>query len=231
MGTAGLEKLEVDTAASHSILTHEAYKRLKNMPYGNIPNMRPETRKIELADGSSSNKELGSVSIRCQAGNSDSRKLDFYVMKAQGNLLGRHAIEMLWPEMFRGFRAAVASTPTVKKVRNVTEVPEVKVPVKKINPVIKVKECSNTVSVGVCAIPEKALSGSSDGSSSVHARESSDDTGNTTALSEKLKPELPEMRTLTPLPEGTLTKDVSETGCEQICDLCPEVFNEEKGEF
>ena len=46
-------------------------------------------------------------------------------MKAPGNLLGRYAIEMLWPEMFKGFRAAVASTPTMKKVRNVTEVPEV----------------------------------------------------------------------------------------------------------
>ena len=102
--------------------------------------------------------------------------------------------------MFKGLRA-VTSTPTVKKVRNVTEVPEVVsksavqersmapiplkrtifkyqgatkervvpaprqrttsqykcapviVPVEKINPVIKVKECSNTVSVGVCANP------------------------------------------------------------------------------
>ena len=124
MGTAGLEKFEVDTAASHSILTHEAYDRLKNMPCGNIPDLRPETRTIQLADGSSSNKDMGSVSIRCQAGNSDSKKLDFYVMKAPGNLLGRYAIEMLWPEVFKGLRA-VASTPTVKKIRNVTEVPDV----------------------------------------------------------------------------------------------------------
>ena len=34
------------------------------------------------------------------------------------------------------------------------------------------------------------------GGSSVRARETSDNTGNTTALSEKLKPELTEMRTL-----------------------------------
>ena len=45
---------KVDTAASHSILTHEAYDRLKNMPFGNIPDLRPETRTIQLADGSSS---------------------------------------------------------------------------------------------------------------------------------------------------------------------------------
>ena len=65
MGTAGLEKFEVDTAASHSILTYEAYERLKNMPCGNIPDLRPETRTIQLANGSSSNKDMGSVSIRC----------------------------------------------------------------------------------------------------------------------------------------------------------------------
>ena len=65
MGTAGLEKFEVDTAASHSILTYEAYERLKNMPCGNIPDLRPETRAIQLTDGSSSNKDMGSVSIRC----------------------------------------------------------------------------------------------------------------------------------------------------------------------
>ena len=45
--------------------------------------------------------------------------------------------------------------------------------------------------------PVRALSSSSyEGGSSVRARETSDNTGNTTALSEKLKPELAEMRTL-----------------------------------
>ena len=66
------------------------------MPYGDIPNLRPETSNITLADGSSSNKKiLGSVSIRCKAINSDSKMLDFYVMEAPGNLLGWYAIEML----------------------------------------------------------------------------------------------------------------------------------------
>ena len=39
------------------------------------------------------------------------------------------------------------------------------------------------------------------------------------------------MRTLPPLPEGELTEAVSKARCKQICDLYPEVFNEEKGEF
>ena len=65
MGGAGVEQFEVDTAASHSILTYEAYNRLKNMPYGDIPELRPETRTVKLADGSVSRKKMGSVSIRC----------------------------------------------------------------------------------------------------------------------------------------------------------------------
>merc|ERR1711888_172820 len=83
---------------------------------------------------------------------------------------------------------------------------------------------------GVRASPEQPLSGGSS-SSSMRACESSDDTGNTTALSEELKPQLPEMRTLPPLPEGKLTKAVSKARCKQICDLYPEVFNEQKREF
>ena len=86
------------------------------MPYGDIPNLRPETSNIRLVDGSSSNKILGSVSIRCKAINSDSRKLDFYVMKTQGNLLGRYAIEMLWPKLFTGIKA-VTGRSAVKKLK------------------------------------------------------------------------------------------------------------------
>ena len=255
--------------------------RLKNKRNRSIPDMTPDTRKVQLADGSTSNRILGSVSIRCKADNSDSKMLDFYVMDAPVNLLSRYAIEMLWPKLFTGIRAVVCRS-AVKKVKNVTEVPEVvnktkiqgrsmapthikstifkyhgdtkkiheervvpvpkrgatsqykcapvKVPVKKINPVIKVKNCSDTVSRGVRASPEQELSGGCS-SSSVRACESSDETGNTTALSEKLTPELPEMRTLHPLPEGKLTKAVSKARCRQICDLYPEVFNEQKGEF
>ena len=83
MGTAGLVEFQLDTVASHSILTYEAYERLRNMPYGDIPNLRPETSKIRLVDGSSSNMKIwGSVSIRCEARNSGSKMLDFYAMDA-----------------------------------------------------------------------------------------------------------------------------------------------------
>ena len=92
--------------------------KLRSMQYRGILDMTPETRKSQLADGSTSNRILGSVSIRCKAGNSDSKVLDFYVMDAPVNLLSRYAIEGLWPKMFPKFRK-VASNSTV------TEVPEV----------------------------------------------------------------------------------------------------------
>ena len=94
----------------------------------------------------------------------------------------------------------------------------IKAPVKKLNPVNRVKNRSNTVSVP-CAGYKQAVGGSSsnDGGGS-----STSDvvTGNTAALTEELKPQQPEIKTLPTLQEGALIKD----------DVCPEVFNEEKGE-
>ena len=100
MGTAGPMEFEMDTAASHSILSYASYMKLRNNSEGDIPRLKSESRNIRLADGTSSCKRLSSVSIRCKADNSDSKVLDFYVMNAPGNLLGRYAIEELWPKLF-----------------------------------------------------------------------------------------------------------------------------------
>merc|ERR1712239_103309 len=78
VGGAGIEQFEVDTAASHSILTCESYDRLRSMRNGEIPELKPETKTIDLADGSMSKKRMGSVSIYCGAGNSGRQKLDFF---------------------------------------------------------------------------------------------------------------------------------------------------------
>ena len=50
----------------------------------------------------------------------------------------------------------------------------------------------------------------------------------TTALSDTT---LPQKRTLPPMPKGEMTKPMAKARCKQICDLYPEVFNIEKGEF
>ena len=83
------------TPASHSILTCETYDRLRSLPDGDNPELRSETRTVRLADGSISRKQMGSVSIDVQAGNTGIEKIDFYVMEAPCNLLSRYAIEKL----------------------------------------------------------------------------------------------------------------------------------------
>ena len=100
VGGAGTEQFEVDTAAFHNILTCKSYDRLRSMRKGEIPELKPETSIIKLADGSMSDRRMGSVSMYCKAENSGRQKLDFFVMKATNNLLGRYAIEKLWPQIF-----------------------------------------------------------------------------------------------------------------------------------
>ena len=51
VGGVHIVKFEVDTAASHSILTCDTYNRLRNAPCGNIPELKTETRTLRLADG------------------------------------------------------------------------------------------------------------------------------------------------------------------------------------
>ena len=53
----------------------------------------------------------------------------------------------------------------------------------------------------------------------------------TTAAASQSDATLPEKRTLPPLPRGEITKPVAKARCKQICDLYPEVFDDEKGEF
>ena len=89
MDSAGPMEFEMDTAASHSILSYASYMKLRSNSKRGIPRLNSEFRDIKLADGTSSSKRLSSVSIRCKAENSDSKVLDFYVIEAPGNFLGR----------------------------------------------------------------------------------------------------------------------------------------------
>ena len=92
-------EFEIDTGASHNILSYASYMKLRRNSRRSIPWLKSEFREIKLADGTSSSKRLSSMSLRCKAENSDSKMLDFYIIEAPGNLLGRYAIEKLWPEL------------------------------------------------------------------------------------------------------------------------------------
>ena len=201
VGEAGIEMFECDTAASHNILVRAVYDKLRNKQPKRIPELVQEKQQIQLADGTISKKVVGSVSIKVQAGNSGVTRLDFFVMNSPNNLLGRLALEKLWPEQYRALREAT-EVPFTR--RNVKEVPaKSKVPV--------------------------IVSNMDGGSRGVKETRPPKYPG--TRTSELDEPALPDRRYIPPLPKGEFTKEMGEAYGKLICETYPEVFNNEKGEF
>ena len=119
VGEAGKEIFECDTATSHNILKRVVYDKLRNKHPEGIPELVQEKQQIQLADGTISKKMVGSVSIKVQASNSMVTRLDFFVMNSPNNLLGRLALEKLWPQQYNALKQ-IAEVPfpmnNVKKV-------------------------------------------------------------------------------------------------------------------
>merc|ERR1711888_13362 len=119
VGEAGIQQFECDTAASHNILQRTVYNKLRNRHPDGIPELIEERQRIQMADGSFSKKEVGSVTINVKASNSDVNRLDFFVMDSPNNLLRRLALEKLWPQQYNALKE-VAEVPfpprDVKKV-------------------------------------------------------------------------------------------------------------------
>ncbi len=61
---------------------------------------------IRVADGSSSNKSSGVVQIKVNKADCEPVLLSFFVISGPNCLLGRHALEQLWPAEYRALRAA-----------------------------------------------------------------------------------------------------------------------------
>ena len=100
VGEAGREVFECDSAASHNVLKRAVYEKLRNRHPRGIPELVQEKQQIQLADGTISKRVIGSVSIKVQASNSEVTRLDFFVMDSPNNLLGRLALEKLWPQQY-----------------------------------------------------------------------------------------------------------------------------------
>ena len=116
---AGSEKFECDTAASHNIMSQAVYSKLRNRCPSRIPRLKHEKLAIRLADGSVSTKQCGTINIPVQGSNTEVTKLDFFIMDGPNNLLGRLALENMWPTQYRA-------------LREITEVPYTEVPVQKV---------------------------------------------------------------------------------------------------
>ena len=86
--------------------------RLRRKGPSKIPQIKQENLAIRLADGSISGKRCGSLRVDVQATNSRVVKLDFFVIQGPNNLLGRHALESMWPSQFNALRE-IAEVPNV----------------------------------------------------------------------------------------------------------------------
>ena len=71
-----------------------------------IPEMRAEKLTIRLADGTISRKACGSIRVAVKSKTSGAT-LDFFVMRGPNNLLGRLALEQLWPTQYDALKKAV----------------------------------------------------------------------------------------------------------------------------
>ena len=105
-------RFECDTAASHSIISEDMYNGLRKQKW-RVPSMMQEKLVVRLADGTVSSKACGSVRLKVRARNSGEVTLDFFVMDGPNNLLGRYALEKLWPNQFKALRQVATVSATV----------------------------------------------------------------------------------------------------------------------
>ena len=102
-------QFECDTAASHSLMSVKLYKRLHEEPWCQIPKAVTENVAMKLADGTISKKSCGVIKLSVKARNTPTVELSFFVVSGPNNLLGRFAIETLWPKQYKALRNIVNS--------------------------------------------------------------------------------------------------------------------------
>ena len=103
-------KFEVDTAASHNVISLDNYNKLqscllKRKRQGLKP--FPQGVKIRLADGSLASQKCQVVQIRLSRNLrhfKDYVTVTFLVVKGPNNLIGRFSIEKLWPHEFNALK-------------------------------------------------------------------------------------------------------------------------------
>ena len=78
-----------------------------------MPEVKQENVAIRLADGSISAKNCGSISLTVQARNTPTIELNFFVLAGPNNLLGRFALEKLWPIQYKALREVTSLGPPV----------------------------------------------------------------------------------------------------------------------
>ena len=217
-------KFECDTAASHNVISAELYQKLRQQSNYKIPSIKQEKVAIRLADGTISGKACGSVTLTVQARNTPTVELNFFVLAGPNNLLGRLALEKLWPVQYRALRdvASLGSPVTAASV-DLVKKKSVKVGVVESQQKCTKQELgarlSDSEQSGVTLPPTHPITPPPD----------------TPALpvepSGKERSELPEKRELPPFPTGDMSQAEGEAFARIICGTYPEVFDKKKGRF
>ena len=106
-------QLECDTAASHSVLSLKVFQVLQSKLKKKLA-VVPERVVIRLADGTQSQKSCMSATISVRRNLHSGRMstpvtLSFFVIDGPNSLLGRLALERLWPEQYKALRDITAS--------------------------------------------------------------------------------------------------------------------------
>ena len=96
---------EIDTAASHSLLSRSIFDRLQRdlAVRGRKPlQTQKQQVSIKLADGTTTAKHVGTVQMHI-AKTVNCKKpilVTFFILDGPNNLLGRHSIQRLWPDVY-----------------------------------------------------------------------------------------------------------------------------------
>ena len=106
----GIIPFEVDSGASHNILSLKEFNRLQNeLKKRGMPKskMLDKTVQIKLADGKVASQDCPVAQIHVSTNIdkfSDSMPLSFLIVKGPNCLIGRHSIARLWPSVLAAFR-------------------------------------------------------------------------------------------------------------------------------
>ena len=105
---------EVDTGASHSMLSRSSYYKLQNdLVMKGRKNLLYQGQQLDvkLADGSTSVSGVGTVqmSIAETVNYGKPILVTFFVMKGGSNLLRRHTVQRLWPEAYNSLVRAIGA--------------------------------------------------------------------------------------------------------------------------
>ena len=114
-------KLEVDTAASHNIISEASFNRIQNhlskIGRQKVKQFNNKV-KIRLADGSVSSQECPVVQLNVSTNLRHLENpimLTFLVVNGPNNLVGRHSLARLWPSAFEQFKNSTTQNVAISK--------------------------------------------------------------------------------------------------------------------